>query len=219
MGDVQQVALLMKALFLVAPPAAYFVVLGLLNSQSTPRLVNSRTDFLALTAVMGPVALASVPSLVQAGYGWLLVPAVVVAAVAMRALIPPAASGWVVYNLSAQRARLLLERCLGDLNWSYQASGRVIEVPQRGLTVRLSALPVLRNVTCHLEFASPLDRADTTTQLEQRFVAALSHQQQLPSLAGSCLLIAGVAMMILPLWMISHHSDAVAEVVSRFLLS
>ena len=165
MGDVQQVALLMKALFLVAPPAAYFVVLGLLNSQSTPRLVNSRTDFLALTAVMGPVALASVPSLVQAGYGWLLVPAVVVAA------------------------------------------------------VRLSALPVLRNVTCHLEFASPLDRADTTTQLEQRFVAALSHQQQLPSLAGSCLLIAGVAMMILPLWMISHHSDAVAEVVSRFLLS
>ena len=29
----------------------------------------------------------------------------------------------------------------------------------------------------------------------------------------------GVGMMILPLWMMTRHSDAIAEVVSRLLLS
>ena len=50
MGDVQQVILLLKVVILVGPPAVYFVVLGLLNSQGVPRLVNARNDFLALTA-------------------------------------------------------------------------------------------------------------------------------------------------------------------------
>ncbi len=48
---------------------------------------------------------------------------------------------------------------------------------------------------------------------------ALNRQQQLPLLAGSSLLLVGVGMMILPLWMMTRHSDAIAEVVSRLLLS
>ena len=219
MDSVQQVILLLKVLLLLAPPAMYFVVLGMLNSQPAPRLINARNDFLILTAALGPVVLAPIPGVVRSGYGWFLVPAFAVLALAMRALIPPRDGGWVIYNLSAHRVRVLLERCFRELGWSYLAGAGVIEVPEQGLNVRLSPLPVLRNVTCHLTFAPGADRAGTVAALQRRLTEALARQQQLPSLAGSCLLLVGVGMMILPLWIMSRHSDAVAEVVTWLLLS
>lgn len=221
MDSVQQVILVLKVVLLVAPPAMYFVVLGLLNSQPTPRLVNARSDFLVLTAALGPVLLAAVPGVVRSGYGWLLVPAFAAVALGMRALMPPAGGGWVIYNLSSRRARVLLERCFRQLGWAYRDGDRddALEVPGRGLTIRLSPLPVLRNVTCHLAFTADTTRAQTTAALRARLTDALKRQQQLPSLAGSSLLLVGVGMMILPLWMMTRHSDAIAEVVSRLLLS
>jgi hypothetical protein len=46
----------------------------------------------------------------------------------------------------------------------------------------------------------------------------LATQQLLPSPAGSCLLVFGIGLLMLPLWMMSHHSDAIAEVVNRWLV-
>ena len=221
MDSLQQVIVVLKVVLLVAPPAMYFVVLGLLNSQPTPRLVDARRDFLVLTAALGPVLLAAVPGVVRSGYGWLLVPAFAAVALVMRTLMPSVDGGWVIYNLSGRRARVLLERCFRELAWAYRDGDRdgVLEVPGRGLSIRLSPLPVLRNVTCHLAFTADAARAQTTAALRARLTEALNRQQQLPSLAGSSLLLVGVGMMILPLWMMTRHSDAIAEVVSRLLLS
>jgi hypothetical protein len=47
----------------------------------------------------------------------------------------------------------------------------------------------------------------------------LGHQQMLPSAAGSCLMFVGLGMLLLPLWLMTRHSNAIAEVVSRLLLS
>ena len=55
MESVQQVILVLKVLVLVAPIAVYFMLLGLLNSQPTPRLINARSDFLILTAALCPL--------------------------------------------------------------------------------------------------------------------------------------------------------------------
>ena len=144
---------------------------------------------------------------------------VAVAGLVARALLPRRDSGWVMYNLAMPRARVLVERCLAELGWEYEPVEDRLEVRQRGVEIRFSALPVLRNVTCHLSFDRWADRAATAALLRARLERALARQQMLPSLAGSCLMMLGIGMMILPLWMMSRHSDAIAEVVTRLLLS
>jgi len=219
MDSIHQVILLLKVLILIGPLAVYFMVLGLLNSQSTPRLVNARSDFLILTGAVLPTLLAPAAWTLGRGSWWILVPVFAVAGLAMRALLPRPNSGWVMYNLSAARAQVLVQRCLDELGWAYQAAGRVLTVPDRGLLLRFSGLPVLRNVTCHLTFENPGGAADTVARLRGKLEAAFARQQLLPSPAGSCLMLVGIGMMILPLWMMSRYSDAIAQVVSRLLLS
>jgi hypothetical protein len=219
MDSVQQVVLVLQVLLLFAPLAVYFMVLGLLNSQPTPRLINARSDFLVLTAAVSPLLLAPGASLLRHGHSWVLIPVLAVAGLAMWGLLPKRDSGWVVYNLSAPRARALLQRCLGELGWTYHVVGGVVQVPQRRLEIRLSSLPALRNVTFRLDFSDPAERAQTAALLYRKLDAALARQQLLPSLAGSCLMILGVGMMILPLWMMSRHSEAIAQVVTRLLLT
>ena len=72
---------------------------------------------------------------------------------------------------------------------------------------------------CRLAFDCSTDRAGTAALLRARLECALARQQLLPSLAGSCLMMLGIGIMILPLWMMSRHSEAIAEVVTRLLLS
>jgi hypothetical protein len=182
-------------------------------------LIDARTDFLVLTVAVCPVLLAPASVLWQQGLGWVLVPVLAIVGLMMRTLLPARESGWVIYNLSSQRARVLVERCLRELGWQYQVVAGVLEAQERGVEIRLSALPVLRNVTCHLRFAPGVDRSAVAGQLRHKLDAALARQQLLPSLAGSCLMILGIGLMILPLWMMTRHSDAIAEVVTRLLLS
>ncbi|MCP4246708.1 MAG: hypothetical protein GY778_06635 [bacterium] len=218
MNSAHQVALLLKVMLLVGPIAVYFMVLGLLNSQARPKLVNARTDFLILTAAVVPVLLVPAAPIFGQGRGWLALPLVAVAGLALWALLPRQDTGWVIYNVSAPRARVLLQRCLRDLGWAFQESGPEMNVPPLGLTIRLSGLPVLRNVTCSLKCDRPADRARVCQLLGARLEPALARQDLLPSAAGSCLMLVGIALMILPLWMMSRHSDAVAQVVSGILL-
>ena len=117
------------------------------------------------------------------------------------------------------RARVLVKRCLGELGWSYRVANGVLQIPQHRLEISFSALPALRNVTCHLAFDRADDRPHTAEMLRQKLDTALTGQKLLPSLAGSCLMILGVGMVILPLWMMTRHSEAIAEVVNRLLLT
>ena len=57
-----QVILVLKLVLNIAPPALYFVILGLVNSQSRPHLISSRNDWLALMVVFFPVLLFPVLS-------------------------------------------------------------------------------------------------------------------------------------------------------------
>ncbi len=219
MESTYQVILLLKLLLLVGPLAVYFMVLGLLNSQPAARLMDARRDFAVLTLAVCPVLLVPATALWQQGHGWLLVPGFAVVALVMRALLPGPNSGWVVYNLSVHRARVLLERCLRELGWQYEVVDGVHRLEEQGLEIQLSSLPVLRNVTYHLRYADEADRTAVSRSLGERLGAALARQQLLPSLAGSCLMMLGVGLMVLPLWMMSRHSDAIAEVVTRLLIS
>ena len=219
MDNAQQVVVLLKVFLLVGPLSLYFMVLGLLNSQPAPRLIDARRDFLLLTAAAGPLLLVPAATMLRQGGGLWLLPLLAVTVAIMQLLLPRRHSGWVIYNLARPRARVLVERCLRELGWSYGPADGGFEVPQRGLRIRFSTPPVLRNVTCHLNFDREADPAETAALLRSRLERAVARQQLLPSLAGSCLMMLGIGTMLLPLWMMSRHSDAIAEVVTRLLLS
>ncbi len=213
-----QVIVILKVLLHVGPVAAYFIALGLVNSQSTPKVVDARSDFLALTFACCPLLFWPVPALIQAGLSW-------VALVGLVLLVPLFLSftrgmdcDWVVYNISDFRARRDLERAAQRLGWTAHWDGSVLGIPDVKLTARLSVLPILRNVTVHTDARTPAQR-NAALALREQFAAAVQKHQLLPSLTGSCLLMLGIGLLMVPLWMMSHHSDAIAEVVNRWLVS
>ncbi|HEY3246521.1 MAG TPA: hypothetical protein VGM03_24515 [Phycisphaerae bacterium] len=218
MSAFDQVIVLLKLLCYVAPVALYFITLGLVNSQSTPRLVSARGDFLALSIALSPLLVAPIPMLWARGLAWVLPISTAAIALGLRFLLPRADSGWVIYNLGVGRGQPLVERALRRLNWAFDTSAGAIRLPDKGFHVTFSALPLLRNTTIHLHWDGAHPDRSALHVLREELTTALARDQQLPSISGCCLLLAGVAMMMLPLWMMSRHGEAVAEVVNQLLL-
>lgn len=196
----------------VGPIALYFLILGLVNSHSRPYLVTSRSDFILLTVVLAPLFLWPVPTFVQSG-NWLpLSVGIVLASMLFAWILPRRNAGFVIYNISQSRCSRVLEDVIDDIGlvgrWENDswcsADGRTI--------LHLRGFSLLRNVTVHFENhggSFPLDKFHSA--LRQRLDAI----SQLPSTTGASLVIVGVAMMILPMWMLTRHIDDVVDAMSN----
>lgn len=204
-----------NALLLIAyivPIAVYFLFLGLVNSHARPYLVSSRTDFIALTCVLAPLLIAPIPTLAASGLLWLLAIGAGVLAWVFFAMLPAADAGWVIYNISASRGRAVVDACLRELGWF----GTWDDNAWHGDAGRLyvTALPVLRNVSVHLEFAgaqAPRRTADLARAIEAR----LGRVEQLPSTTGACMVILGIGLLALPVWMMGRHIQDLVEAVAH----
>ncbi len=205
-GSVAIDSLLVVAL--VAPIALYFLFLGLVNSHARPCLVSSRADFTSLTIVMLPLLVAPMPALVRASLWWLLIAEVGLAAWVFCAMLPGRLDGWVVYNISSARCRATIDAVLAELGWT----GRWTGDSWRGAggELHLTSLPLLRNVTIHLELGGR-DAAPRIADLDEALQRRLMRIEQLPSTTGACLLLLGVALLTLPMWMMGRHIQDVVE--------
>ncbi len=207
-----------RVLLYLGPVAVYALWLGLVNSQAVPKLVTARDDFVFMTVALCPLAMAPLIGLARAGYGWgCVVMFAVLLGLFWRLL--PATPGWVIYNLSPRRARRLADETLRTLGWSYRWSGRTAVIGGRGLSVELSFVPLLRNVTFALHGDEAAALRPAAAAFRRELSARLEQEDGLPSVAGCCLLLGGVALLVMPLWMLSHHSAAIADVMTRILLS
>jgi hypothetical protein len=54
-------------------------------------------------------------------------------------------------------------------------------------------------------------------RIRREFEAQLETVSRLPSPTGACLVMLGVGLLIVPLWMMSRHMNAIVEIVSRIL--
>ncbi|MFO0973362.1 MAG: hypothetical protein U1A27_08000 [Phycisphaerae bacterium] len=193
---------------LVAPIAVYFLLLGLVNSHATPCLISSRSDFVALTVVFLPLLVAPMPALVGSGAAWLLVVEAGLVGWLFHQMLPGRRAGWVIYNISAARARAVVEQAAADAGWN----GTWQDESWRGPagTVRLTSLPVLRNVTVHLDPTTGTTD-QTVAALERAISGRLGRIRQLPSTAGACLVMLGVSLLAVPIWMMGRHIQDVVE--------
>ena len=216
-----RVMFLLQLLVGLMPVAGYFLTLGLVNCQAQPRLIGARTDFFVLTAVFCPLLLWPAPALLARGpVGQLaLVAGLGTGVLVFRRLLPPRDRGWVVYNISGHRLHRLLVASFHALGWSWQRRGDRYELPACGLGVVISGYTFLRSAAIHLEpleeRREPFDAHRLRAELELR----LRQQQLLPSLTGSCLLLLGVCVLIVPLWMMSRHMDAIVELMQKLFVA
>ena len=209
----------------VAPIALYFLILGLVNSHARPYLISSRSDFIALTIALAPVLMWPVPSFVQAGMVWPLIVGLLLAAVAFFLLLPRHDAGFVIYNISEARCMRIVGEAMRRLGLRGRWDGGTWRSEGDDFRVHLGKVAMLRNVTLHVE-GDPSPTADAVAggngpkstlvdQLGLELATGLKCVSQLPSAMGACLVVIGVAIMIVPMWMVSRHIDDLVDAMSH----
>jgi len=217
MNTYDQAVFLLRLIVNVAPVAIYFLAIGLMNTQSRPRLVSGRSDFIALTLVFVPVLVWPVPILIQLRLWWVLAVGLIVVSGGFWALLPPRWGHWVVYNISDRRCRRILDDALAALALSahHDASGLTVEAGN--LRIELASFGLLNNVTLYFRPISGTADESLILHIRREFAARLETVSLLPSATGACLVMVGVGLLLVPLWMMSRHMQAIVEIVSRLL--
>jgi hypothetical protein len=208
---------LLRLVINVAPVAVYFLAMGLVNTQSRPRLVSGRNDFIALTLVFVPVLVWPAPILIQLHLWWVLAIGLIVAAVGFWALLPPQWGNWVVYNITEHRCRRILDDALGRLGLAAHHDSTGLTVEKANLQIDLTSFGLLNNVTLYFRPIYGVRDEALLSRIRQEFAARLETVSLLPSATGACLVMVGVSLLIVPLWMMSRHMDVIVEIVSRLL--
>jgi len=206
-----QVILVLKLALNIAPPALYFVILGLVNSQSRPHLISSRNDWLTLISVFCPVLLFPALWLAAGGYYLISVAAVVLVGLGVYFSLPKPKSGWVVYNCSpfCLYKSLLSGLTRSGIDYSVIDSKR-IRLPEHEVEMHLSNLPLLKNTTISL---SGQVHESLMRRIEERLRTELDKVECNVNPSGPALLVTGTSMLILPLLMMVRHMDAFVRVV------
>lgn len=216
MDITQEAILVIKLAVYIAPPALYFVILGLVNSQGRAHVISGRSDWLCLMAVLFPILICPTVWLGQGGRWYLLAGLSVGWVVFLWLSTPGELSSLVVYNTTEARCRRTLQTVLKALGIPFYQQGKVVILPQHDVRITFNSVSVLRNVT--IRFAGPLQQhRQMLCQLREQLAGRLWHMQTVPVLGAAGMLIAGTIMLILPLLMMVRHMDALVRLVSDLL--
>ncbi len=192
----------------VAPVALYFLTLGLVNSHSRPYLITRRADFIVLTIVLVPVIFWPLPRFISFGSWWPLIPSGCLLAGVFLWMLPRAGDGFVVYNIVEVKCLRALEGALAALRVPGNWEGKTWRSDCGRLTLHVRSFAILRNVTLHVE--GP-DAARFCPALNNELHERLATLTQLPSPTGAGLVLAGLGLMILPMWTVSRHIDDLVD--------
>jgi len=217
-----QVVFVLQLVLALGPLAVYFLGLGLVNSQAHPCMVPARTDFVVLTIALVPLVMGPVLAMVEFGGWWPVMIAGLALAGFIGLMLPRRNSGWVIYNTSLPQCRRLLCRACRRLGLSADGGDDHVQIAEMGLTVQLTSLPVLRNVTLSLK-SVPHPGAQGDDAVVRRLIRTLEqeiHQESmLPSPAGASMVVIGAAMLAVPMWLFFHHVEAIARAVRQIFFA
>ena len=195
----------------VVPVAAYFLILGLLNSRRHPQLLSGRWDFALLIAALSPLFLLPALSWVGASPVGALAAAGALAGGAM--LLAPKRRTWVVYNLPAAQARHVVERALASLGVTAEPDDAGLRLEGERAVVRIGGFPLLQNVLVKLQGGSE--------EFARRFEAALSRTlagvNTEASPAAAAFLLVATAMLVAPLTLIAHRAPEIVRILTDLL--
>jgi len=199
------------------PIAVYFLTLGLVNSHARPLVVSTRTDFLALSIAVAPLALWALPLTMRFASAWWTALAVVLLGIGIYALRPRITDGFVIYNIPRDDflalAPSIFAAAAPDADRATDTIWQSIDARFR---ITVSAFPLLRNVSIRLEGDAARVAASAVT-IRREIQSRLGRIEQLPSPVGACLVLTGAAVAIVPMWLLTRHVHDLVEVVSVLL--
>lgn len=218
--DVDSTMLTLKVIGTVAPIAAYFLTLGVINSQASPRLVSGRWDFIVLTGIFLPALFWPLASL-GSSIGWKAVLALILPGIAaLRAMLPHPWKHWVIYNTDTQRAAESVSRALVALGWPFHKENETtFAVPAVGMKVEVTGLTLLNAVNLHIRTGARSHARADAARLIGALEASLCRYQLLPTPAGLFLVLIGAGLMIVPMWMMTRHMHDIVETIQRLFLA
>jgi hypothetical protein len=191
----------------------YFLLLGLLNSQRTPQLLRSRTDFILLILAFSPLFV--MPLLISLGAAsWTFAAVLALVALGTMFMAPSAKGHWVIYNITLPEVLRCAERALRGLDISFRREGRRLILDGRDVTVSFGTLPLLRNVSITAEgaglpgfdaaFADALGRQLGTIQAETTPMAA-------------AFLFLSIVMLVTPLSFVAERMPEMVRLIGGLL--
>jgi hypothetical protein len=218
--DVDSTILTLKVIGTVAPIAAYFLTLGVVNSQASPKIISSRWDFIILTGIFLPALFWPLASL-ESSIGWKAVVALILPGIAvLRAMLPHPWKHWVIYNADRQRAAESVRRALVGLGWTFrQEDETVFAVPALDMKVEVTGLAPLNAVNLHIRTDAQSGEQVQAALLIAAVEASLRRYQLLPTTAGLFLVLIGAGLMIVPLWMMTRHMHDIVEAIQRLFVA
>src|SRR5690606_29985425 len=162
-------------------------------------------DFLALSIAVAPVALWPLPFTMQFASARRTAFAVVLLGIGMHSLVPRAGKWFVIFNIShAEVPRNLRQNAEGDLSDAALDAADAWRTPQCDLRITVSAFPLLRNVSVRLNGEASRVQA-AAAALRDEVGRQLEHVEQLPSPVGTCLVMTGAAIALVPMWLLTRH--------------
>jgi len=218
--DVDGTVLTLKVIGTVAPIAAYFLTLGVINSQATARMISGRWDFVILTGIFLPALFWPLASL-AALLGWNAVVVLVGGGgVVLRLMLPHPWKQWVIYNADTRRAVDAVGRALAGLGWTfYQERETIFAVPGLNMKLEVSGLALLNAVNLHIRTDARSREDAGVDMLVDAIEAALCRYQLLPTAAGLFLVLIGAGLMIVPMWMMTRHMHEIVEAIQRLFVA
>ncbi len=218
--DVDNAILTLKVIVTIAPIAVYFLTLGVVNSQASPRLVSGRWDFIVLTGTFLPALFWPLASL-KASIGWQAVLVLILLGVlALRAMLPHPWKHWVIYNADTRRAVESVRRALDGLGWAYtQETETLFAVPHLHLKLEIAGLGLLNAVNLHFRTDAESPDQVQAASLIGAVEAGLRRYQLLPTAAGLFLVLIGAGLMIVPMWLMTRHMRDIVEAIQRLFLA
>jgi len=216
MNPTEQAIWVVKLALYIAPPALYFVMLGLVNSQGRCHVISGRSDWLALMLVFFPVLIWPTLWLMELGR-WLLVLLLSAGwAVFLWLSTPDELASLVIYNTTRCRCRRAVQRTLAGLNVPFREDRGTLILPQQDVRIKFNSVTVLRNVTLHFE--GPLYQHRVLLErIRGELAARLARIQTTPGLSAPCLLLAGTVMLLIPLSMMVQNIDVFVQLVTDLL--
>ena len=218
--DFDSAILTLKVIGTIAPIAIYFLTLGVINSQASPRLVSGRWDFIILTGMFLPALFWPLGSL-SSSIGWKAVLVLILPGVlALRSMLPHPWKHWVIYNADTQRAVESVRRAIEALGWTFQQESETLfAVPDLHMKIEVAGLGLLNAVNLHIRTDAKTPEEVEVASLIGAVEAALGRYQLLPTAAGLFLVLIGAGLMIVPMWLMTRHMRDIVEAIERLFVA
>jgi hypothetical protein len=211
----------LHAAIALGPLATYLLVLGVVNLGRRPHVTSGARDAAALTmaiaglVVAGPMELFLVEEAAVSYGAWVWAMMLVAYALFALLLILLMRPRLVIYNVTVDQLRPILEQVARQLDPQTEWAGESLAMPRLEVQMHIDASPVTKNV--QLVATGPQQSIHGWRQFEQELAAALQTSRTTPNPYGLSLLSFGVLMAATITFLLARDPSGAVHALNEML--